>query len=708
MKDAPFERRSDRSLPITRRKLLFGSVGVSCEAMLASVFRCSAAVAVASMVVSGLTEPAAVLASVPTFTSTASAPPNAVAPGTTIQISATFISQTPSSVSLDIEVLDSSNSRAFQQTFTGQAFVSGQSRTYTATWSIPSTQHSGTYTVKTGAFSSDWLTGYGSNDSAAQIKIGSLTFSMSATPSTTQVSPGGNLSIVGRFTPSLNATNLTADIEVLDSANRRVFEQLFLNQNFTAGQITTLTANWSPPRTLPRGTYTVKMGVFSSDNSVSYGRNNSAASIRAADSSTASYPSRVIGTRPESLLGYWPLDDAAGTVVRELTGKSGNVCPNPGFEVAGAGGADLWDTWLEYGGNGGAVTDELLVVNAGGSKHAAKVTTGADNWSTYVMWEPSGATALTAGTYTLRFWTRGDGSHAGRVRVRDVTHNVDLLPPVSTGLTAAAFGQVSFTFSTPNGCTDAQIIFYGPEGTSSFAYFDDVEVIQQNPLNANLVGTGTVFGAAGPDSTSCSMQFDGNAYIDLPWPVINALSAAGSTTLIDSGSISIWLAFSEADVWSQPDDRANDKHIWMVSSSDYFAANGMFAYKCGGEYFLNNPVSLTNAVNYQRHTSDLTATGTGWLNMTLTWCLSQGRINCYIDGVPDQPQTWPGGSTPLPWSNPPRQVQLGAKMGSARMKGCLADFAMWSAELSPSEVALVGQRSQTVSDRRVIHNQSAR
>jgi hypothetical protein len=309
------------------------------------------------------------------------------------------------------------------------------------------------------------------------------------------------------------------------------------------------------------------------------------------------------------------------------------------------------------------------------------------------MWEASGATALAVGTYTLRFWTRGDGTHAGRVRVRDVSHGADLLAAVSTGVAAAAYAQVSFTFTVPDGCSDAQIIFYGPAGSAWFAYFDDIEVIQQNALNGKLTGTGTVLGAPGPDSSSRSMLFDGNAFVDLPWAVINAVAAAGSTSLMNSGTISIWLAFSETDVWSQPDDRAYDKHVWMVNSSDGLAANGMFAYKCGGEYFLNNPVSLTNGVNYQRHTSNLSAKGTGWLNMTMTWCLSAGRINSYIDGVLNEPETWPGGTTPVPWSKPPWQVQLAAKMGSARMKGRLADFAMWSAELGADEVAQVGRRS---------------
>ena len=49
------------------------------------------------------------------------------------------------------------------------------------------------------------------------------------------------------------------DVEVYDSANRRVFQQYFSNQAFAAGQTRSYTASWTPAAA---GTYSVRIGVF--------------------------------------------------------------------------------------------------------------------------------------------------------------------------------------------------------------------------------------------------------------------------------------------------------------------------------------------------------------------------------------------------------------------------------------------------------------
>jgi hypothetical protein len=92
---------------------------------------------------------------------------------TTVQLAATFTSSTRiADVNVDIEIRDRAGNRVFQQLFLDQAFDEGQSLDYAAIWSVPSTQPEGSYSLKTGVFSTDWMTGYGWNDSAAVITIG--------------------------------------------------------------------------------------------------------------------------------------------------------------------------------------------------------------------------------------------------------------------------------------------------------------------------------------------------------------------------------------------------------------------------------------------------------------------------------------------------------------------------------------------------------
>ncbi len=65
-----------------------------------------------------------------------------------------------------------------------------------------------------------------------------------------------------------SATSQTAgtwliDVEVYDPNGRRVYQQSYDNQRFSAGQVRRYTPSWRAPSTAPTGLYTVKVGVFS-------------------------------------------------------------------------------------------------------------------------------------------------------------------------------------------------------------------------------------------------------------------------------------------------------------------------------------------------------------------------------------------------------------------------------------------------------------
>ncbi len=74
-----------------------------------------------------------------------------------VQGSATANGQPGSNIIVDLEVYDSSNQKIFQQFWSGQNFVSGQTRTYQANWTPAS---AGNYTLALGIFGNNWSPNY--------------------------------------------------------------------------------------------------------------------------------------------------------------------------------------------------------------------------------------------------------------------------------------------------------------------------------------------------------------------------------------------------------------------------------------------------------------------------------------------------------------------------------------------------------------------
>jgi hypothetical protein len=230
----------------------------------------------------------------PIFTSSASVAPNPVAPGAKATITAKLVaSAAVSNVAVDVEVHNSANAIVFKQVLAGQNFAKGQTGTFTPAWTTPANQAAGTYTVAVGAFSSDFATGYGWNAAAARFNVGggSTGFTTSATVSPSSVAPGGSTKITSTFVSSAALSNATADVEVHDASNNKVFQQAFTGVNFSAGQTATFAPTWTVAGNQAAGTYTVYLGVFSANWQTRYVWNTSAGtiSIGAAGGSGASY-----------------------------------------------------------------------------------------------------------------------------------------------------------------------------------------------------------------------------------------------------------------------------------------------------------------------------------------------------------------------------------------------------------------------------------
>jgi hypothetical protein len=64
-----------------------------------------------------------------------------------------------------------SGAKVFQQIWDNQSFNTGQTRMYSANWTVPLTMTPGSYTVKIGVFSPGWTTLYTWNNTAAVFTV---------------------------------------------------------------------------------------------------------------------------------------------------------------------------------------------------------------------------------------------------------------------------------------------------------------------------------------------------------------------------------------------------------------------------------------------------------------------------------------------------------------------------------------------------------
>jgi hypothetical protein len=140
---------------------------------------------------------------------------------------------------------------------------------------------------------------------------------------------------------------------------------------------------------------------------------------------------------------------------------------NYGFETAGAGGADVFESWTESAGDG-AIARDTTYVNENGA--SCKLTCGASNNTSVTQ----NITVVAETTHELRFHTRGDGSTAGRYGIYDIDNNTYIKNVASTTITGVEFEQRTFEFDTPSGCTTIRIEFYPGSTNGDIAYFDSV------------------------------------------------------------------------------------------------------------------------------------------------------------------------------------------------------------------------------------------
>ena len=91
--------------------------------------------------------------------------------------------------------------------------------------------------------------------------------------------PGGHPVSITASVTSTTASMVVIDLEVYDASGVKVFQQFWDAESFTDGQTKSYSTTWSIPDTATTGTYTVKIGVFSTDWGALYHWNDAASTF---------------------------------------------------------------------------------------------------------------------------------------------------------------------------------------------------------------------------------------------------------------------------------------------------------------------------------------------------------------------------------------------------------------------------------------------
>ena len=248
-------------------------------------------------------------------------------------------------------------------------------------WNVPATAPTGRYTVAVSIFSGDRSLVYAQNAQAGSFVVGSappppppgpLAFAVgTALVTPNPVARGGTVHIDVPVTSNENGRGIIVDLELYDASGRKVMQKVIGNQLFGVRHARNF--SWTiQPVDLAVGTYTLKVGVFSSDWSTLYTWANQAGTISVGS-----------GTPP-------------------LTFTVGNAAVTP--DPVSAGQTVRLDVPVTASGAASAIVVDLELYNVAGTKVAQAVVPAqaftAGQTRTYA-WTIT-PVSLPAGTYTVR------------------------------------------------------------------------------------------------------------------------------------------------------------------------------------------------------------------------------------------------------------------------------------------------------------------
>lgn len=150
-----------------------------------------------------------------------------------------------------------------------------------------------------------------------------------------------------------------------------------------------------------------------------------------------------------------------------------NAIINPSFEIAGAGGTDVFAWWVEaFGDDGNVEMDSAQHYEGSYSCKITATSTGAASPGVTI-----GVEVEAGEVFDLSFAVRGDGTNNGRFLVYDTTNSANVIALSSVAHTAASWAVKTYTVTVPAGCERITLSLYtSGTGTGGVTWFDDVKL----------------------------------------------------------------------------------------------------------------------------------------------------------------------------------------------------------------------------------------
>ena len=256
------------------------------------------------------------------------------------------------------------------------------------------------------------------------------------------------------------------------------------------------------------------------------------------------------------------------------------VSNNPSFETAGGGGVDVFASWNEVAGSGTIARDSTY---ARYGTYSCKLTNTAGNAYVYSLALPVTGNRQ----YVVSFWTRGDGTYAGRYAIYDTTNSSYITPgsAESTGVTEATWTHVTFFFNTRSNTANVRIYLHSPSATGGTTWFDMVSIgisehtitVEHNQMTrgdiayleadgkVEFIGIATEYSGSGPYTYTVARNLDGTGAND--WYAGDAVFnlEAPDSTAAYGGFLDI---YSYAGVWSGTVGPAIVGNVWPSLNSN--------------------------------------------------------------------------------------------------------------------------------------------
>jgi hypothetical protein len=362
------------------------------------------------------------------------------------------------------------------------------------------------------------------------------------------------------------------------------------------------------------------------------------------------YMAKVRGLGP---IGYWPLDEASGTVARNLgtLGATANgaytgvTFHNPGANLLTNGGFDPDTAGWTPGSSG-----TLASVAGGQPGNALQVTNGGTAYGYGYQAVP----VIPGVTYSLTY-SHKNGTTTGLCWIGLTAGNKEVYD-------SGALNDANWTERTATFVATTSIVYLKCGNVTNVAgqtsLFDSVSVV---PLSPNGIGDG-----------KNAPYFDGvNDFVNI---YSAALAAAFNGA---EGTLMAWAKVSGAGVWTDGADRdivflAADSNNYLQIRRQGGSNNKIqFVRKAGGTF--NTPVGALNL------------TTTDWIHLAFTWSETANLITAYSMGVATD-----AGVVAAQWGAVPASLaRVGAHstVPENPWSGTIAHVALFTRPLSPAQIA---------------------